>query len=32
VFEHHFVMAQTILDRFGIADSSVFTAELQKAG
>jgi hypothetical protein len=32
VFEHHLVAARMELDHFGLADPTVFAAQLQKAG
>jgi hypothetical protein len=32
VFEHHLVAVRVELDHFGLADPSVFAAELQQAG
>ena len=32
VFEHHLVAVRAELDNFGLADPSLFAAELQKAG
>jgi hypothetical protein len=32
VLEYHLVMVQTTLDGFGVADPTVFAAQLQKAG
>ncbi len=32
VLEHHLILVRTTLDAFGIADPTVFAAELQNAG
>jgi hypothetical protein len=32
VLDYHFVMVEAVLNQFGIADSSAFAAELQRAG
>jgi len=32
VYEHHLAAVRTELDNFGLADASVFAAQIQKAG